>query len=131
MSTSHTPGPWTARQFTTGSRFDWIVEAPDTDEVGYSSRIPARIARIEGLDFNNDEPFRYLKEERDEANARLIAAAPKLLAALHNVLVTAEHLRRAYAPHSTAARLASNLEEQTRAAIAKATTDTVTTGGAS
>ena len=64
----HTPGPWSAVQFP--DEPDWVVIGPNGDE---------RIATVGG------------NQQRDaEANARLIAAAPDLLAALQYGLESAD-----------------------------------------
>ena len=65
--TSHTPGPWTANQF--GNQGVWdIHRSTPTLDGGYFGRV---------------EPLHVTREALDEAaaNARLIAAAPDLLAA--------------------------------------------------
>jgi hypothetical protein len=57
----HTPGPWIAKQTPASAYFDWSVEAKSG---------PGRIMSI-GVDTDNTE-----------ADAKLIAAAPDLLACL-------------------------------------------------
>lgn len=86
----HTPGPWGLD----GN----LIEGPDGERVAcitaYSRRTP-----------------------KQKANARLIAAAPEMLAALQAVLAEIEGPDR---PHSTDSWLPSHLAHQVRAAIAKA-----------
>lgn len=67
----HTPGPWHARE--------WNCHAPTTVGVGADLRQFQPVAECSGLgsNFSNNE---------EEANARLIAAAPELLAALREFL---------------------------------------------
>lgn len=88
----YTPGPWVAR---------WWKETECL--VGREKESPFCMAGViaKGRGFSNEEV---------EANAHLIAAAPELLEALHNVLSCAEVEILKY----------SGLWAQVRAAIAKA-----------
>ena len=62
MDEKHTPGPWTATGVWTSASDDgWSIEAPGV-EVAFLYRLPRR--------------------SNPEADARLVAAAPELLAAL-------------------------------------------------
>lgn len=103
MGTKHTPGPWV-----------WIDEGR---RLNSASGLIIDSAAYEGMWF-----ARYDKEE-DEANKRLMEAAPELLEALRALLSVAP----ASAP---AAGLLVGIEEKhsaaikaARAAIAKATTE--------
>lgn len=72
MTTKHTPGPW-ARD--TGSGFGCDVRAENG----------RKVAATWGI--NNGDPNRPAYRAECDANARLIAAAPELLAALEMALV--------------------------------------------
>lgn len=69
-SATHTPGPWTARVKRTGESW-WVVAPRPNGQEGYLAECVGR-------------------QEANEANARLIAAAPDLLAALRVLLGTSE-----------------------------------------
>ncbi len=69
MSAEHTPGPWTAK----------IYDRTISVEVGSPKKSKITVVGWSGFD-SSDPPFR-----RQVANARLIAAAPDLLAALEAV----------------------------------------------
>lgn len=104
MNTKHTPGPWEARCIESQ---EWAIDAPNGDPtIGYSSW--TALASVYG---SND--FRREGEAVAEANARLIAAAPELLAACAGLL---DALRTSGVSNG-AIRFA---EDQARAAIAKA-----------
>jgi hypothetical protein len=91
MTTQHTPGPWS---------IDWnFIVAPDPS----GEHADVYIAEIA----ESDEDGRIPSEDQIEANARLIAAAPDLLAALQHVL------ERATMP--------GFLRDEVKAAIARAT----------
>lgn len=62
MTTSHTMGPW-------------IADGKTVKAISHGKRF--KVARVDGP---------RLTEQGNEANARLIAAAPDLLAALQNLL---------------------------------------------
>ena len=94
MSAQHTPGPWIAGD-DEGSDY-YLVGPHDGDGIVYQPVVKLH----------------------SEANARLIAAAPEMLAALQAVLAEIEGPDR---PHSTDSWLPSHLAHQVRAAIAKAT----------
>lgn len=68
---AHTPGPWIYRFYANGPLQSWDIEATD-----YTV-----IARIAVGPMFEDTP-----DPRDEANARIIAAAPNLLAACEAAL---------------------------------------------
>jgi len=68
----HTPGPW---RVAVGNRLE--IRGPK-DEIGW----PVPVAYNVGLH----------TDEVAQANARLIAAAPQLLQALHDLVVWVEHL---------------------------------------
>ena len=99
---AHTPWPWRAKEC--------AIEGPDS---------PSGRSRV--LAVCTPAPADKRSAERARANARLMAAAPELLAALRQLLdVTAgdqrdpEELRKALGVHAPAA------VEQAEAAIAKA-----------
>ena len=77
MSAAHTPGPWALQ----------LLEQGKNDYAGWNSycvrdgKTNVHIASVGQVD-------RYF-ERHNEANARLIAAAPELLAALENLIETA------------------------------------------
>lgn len=77
----HTPGPWRP-VWTTGAVTGWAI-IPD----GYNV---APIARV-GLQ-------NAIPERREEADARLIAAAPDLLAALRDCMADLEHYASTHGP---------------------------------
>ncbi|WP_043588450.1 hypothetical protein [Geminisphaera colitermitum] len=81
---SHTPGPWKVREDYTG---DFLTELEIIADNSYYHRI----ARI-----NAEEESALVQEQG--ANARLIAAAPELLAALKECLdlLTVGHNSHAY-----------------------------------
>ena len=89
---THTPGPWVVHP---------TAHHPAVRSVGTSDTGPRRICTVGSM---NGNPV-------DKKNARLIAAAPELLAALQFVMTASgEQLSTAF--------------EQAQAAIAKATGDT-------
>lgn len=90
MSTRHTPGPWLVRN----------------DEICF-------ISKEDDQSFGMACPIAQFFGERAEANARLIAAAPELLAAL-------TELEFMFAPFASDSTLANGIHKA-RAAIAKAT----------
>jgi hypothetical protein len=97
MSAKHTPGPWYC-----------LPEYSNGGEVHSAAGIicDASIGR------NEREEYQKAHRAESEANARLIAAAPELLAALKEILVAAEECG-AIGSHGPALKTA-------RAAIAKA-----------
>ena len=90
---AHTPGPWVAGD-DEGSDY-YLVGPHDGNGIVYQSAVELHI----------------------EADTRLIAAAPEMLAALQAVLAEIEGPDR---PHSTDSWLPAHLAHQVRAAIAKA-----------
>jgi hypothetical protein len=107
MNTQHTPGPWQpfTRYVTANGRFiAKAFEANDTRErPGFAA---------------GQEPQQ--SQAQAEADARLIAAAPELLAALENLLSRAALPGPARKNAVLRERMIS-AREQARAAIAKAT----------
>lgn len=101
MSAKHTPGPWVARE--------WVCRAKTS--VGRASDNLLGFEQIAECSGNG----RQVSPEQEEADARLIAAAPDLLAALRDVIdglsMGDQEGLIEYAPQMIAAR----------AAIAKAT----------
>lgn len=81
MTTQHTPGPWSYQGI--GPVFDVTAQAGRTAKyIGhFIARLPATIAGFEPI-----------PEDAREANARLIAAAPDLLAAAELSLRNIESL---------------------------------------
>lgn len=71
---THTPGPW---------------ECSDSHVYAYSDDIDEVICRLDGCAQN--EAFFSAVPGRCEANARLVAAAPELLAALQSTVEYVEH----------------------------------------
>jgi hypothetical protein len=75
MIAKHTPGPW-----------DWFTDAPPlTTDLTSKARTPGARVQARYLVGANGQGFAHtvgLPHEQDEANARLIAAAPELLEAL-------------------------------------------------
>lgn len=65
MTSNHTPGPWVAEP---------MIGTPDVIWIGNSDGYVAQITREDGI------------ERCDWADARLIAEAPAMLAALRNLL---------------------------------------------
>ncbi len=75
---THTPGPWTAtRQIEVhdDSHLDEVYYSVDLDTANQpGTKHHAYIARVDGM-----------RDERMEANARLIASAPEMLEALEDI----------------------------------------------
>lgn len=71
---AHTPGPWRLKRDANREEYSVNVPPKDPGAVGY--------LQIASLNFGFDEPF----ESQQHANARLIAAAPDLLAALKKIV---------------------------------------------
>jgi hypothetical protein len=93
MSTQHTPGPWE-------------TDHKDHDSPYQNIKINAGFKTVCTI-WIDDAPEHIFNSEQ-EANARLIAAAPDLLEALHGLLLFPNNPRE---------------NNKARAAIAKATTD--------
>jgi hypothetical protein len=93
MNTKHTPGPWSYY--------------PDENRIVAFTEYT--IANLE----------RSMKPESDEANSKLIAAAPELLEALHHILRA--HDSGNNGAFMGEAVLCGHFAEKARAAIAKAT----------
>lgn len=87
MAAQHTPAPWRAKQLGTYNQPGWVILWPDKGG-----------AHMRRLDYQGNFA---------EADARLIAAAPDLLAALRAVVSVADRATQEF--------------DQARAAIAKAT----------
>jgi hypothetical protein len=97
----HTPGPWTAE--------GEIVFAPDEDTCAYTRAGKLRVCTIHVTDGTRDTL---------DANARLIAAAPKLLEALERFMVVLDRQGTQELQHFFEEMLA--LGPVTRDAIAEA-----------
>ena len=92
-TTAHTPGPWL---------LDGSIDAMNLDVVYISGRIAM-------LECENDE----ISDDQLMANARMIAAAPDLLAALEELLCDVDLMNEPYRNEAICGRA--------RAAITKAT----------
>ena len=93
MSANHTPGPW------------FPTKVSDYNQIARIGRAWNISTMLPLADFGDVD-----------ADARLIAAAPEMLAALQAVLAEIEGPNR---PYSTDSWLPSHLADQVRAAIAK------------
>lgn len=88
----HTPGPWEVDYEETGVRWPTVI-APE--EPGYDDGAPEEVCRISisyPIDADSDCPKRI----EAEANARLIAAAPELLAACKAIICEGSHGNTVY-----------------------------------
>ena len=99
MNTQHTPGPWLATQTYFFGHDSWQITGENGDTNPFLCRV-------------TDSTPDY------EANARLIAAAPELLAELSNLLARIE-ASPTLLPH-----ISADARNAARAAIAKATGNT-------
>ncbi len=98
---AHTPGPWAAGEQSGG---DWLIQS------NIESHLPPWAVQ-------NDTIGAVRANDNAEANARLIVAAPELLAALKAVVEWLPDPR----PHRlTDSDGLNSVEQQARAAIAKA-----------
>lgn len=116
---AHTPGPWTAadRFGNFGDHNRSERDAP----TGQISRFSYSVRDTEGFIVAHcTNPLVTMQSERSEANARLIAEAPNLLAAcIEAVEQITDHIEAADLADDDDHPLAG-LREQLRAAIAKA-----------
>ena len=103
MSTQHTPGPWIGAGPSFGDQFPRYTTEITTEDERYGDGY-IQICEL---------PFHHHDEE-NEANARLIAAAPDLLEALKEMLDSHEDVCTGYGEGAA---------DKARAAIAKATGD--------
>lgn len=120
METKHTPGPWEYGRMLISPkakdrRCGFVVNGPDDDPE--SLELPTRICDLR-------VPAGMSGFQEGEANARLIAAAPELLAALLRLAAQAE--MTSDFDEAIGGTLHSAVK-QARAAIAKATAQPVTT----
>lgn len=106
----HTPGPWTARTNSFGTQF---IYGPDS-----TKKISPMGVEYNALICGGDHPGTLT-----EANARLIAVAPEMLAELQWVRKGLEQLRRMPGLRSSSEELIKRVD----AVIGKATGDTVRT----
>jgi len=102
MSTPHTPGPWKPIHDRSHHQYAVVTH----NDAGPLQMVIAR----------TDNHSKLTSTERQAANARLIAAAPELLAALVRLLAADDESTTLYE------RLKAN--EQARAIIAATTTET-------
>lgn len=104
-TTKHTPGPWTAERCDTG------MEILDMNQESVA------------VACHYGDPYSSIREE---ANAKLIAAAPELLEALEEILSAWEKLPEGHYPPAIVQNwLAQDVQpamDTVRTAIAKATT---------
>lgn len=100
-----TPGPWIARKI---ENQEWAIDAPNGDPIISHKKWNA-LAVVYGSDDNPGEG-RIVAE----ANARLISAAPDMLAALEDLIALAEFMM-----HVTGEYDASELADA-RAVVARA-----------
>ena len=101
MSTQHTPGPWIGAGPSFGDQFPRYTTEITTEDEPYGD------GHIQICEL----PFHHHDEE-NEANARLIAAAPDLLEALKEMLDSHEDACTGYGEGAA---------DKARSAIAKAT----------
>lgn len=97
MSSKHTPGPW------------GIEQTDDTNWIGFM-RPDGRKVELIVCTTSRDNFFKPETQEQNDANARLIAAAPELLEALKDAVCALDCCGKDYPA-----------AEKARAAIAKAT----------
>lgn len=112
MSAKHTPGPWYSRPAASGARdFGICASAPS-----------ARLGVVVVAEVFAELEYEGERSEQTQRNARLIAAAPDLLAALQAVVDGYESLLADRLPAKQKA-LATQLPAivEARAVIAKAT----------
>lgn len=123
QTATHTPGPWTARQDCRSYRNRGVFSGGNPDQSGNQNAWAiyghARIATL-------TESEAWLPQTQIEANARLIAAAPDLLAALVATADALDSTRPYLAARDAVAFDAIHKEvrqavDSARAAIAKAT----------
>jgi hypothetical protein len=107
MTAKHTPGPWVRRNIAS-ARDIYIAEANDGGAPSVAI-VPTRVSRL---------------ADEEDANARLIAAAPDLLAALRRIVASDDAHATLHAPDDDdIARMVEYAAafDNARAAIAKAT----------
>ncbi|MDZ5813883.1 hypothetical protein U4I65_02380 [Stenotrophomonas maltophilia] len=97
MSSKHTPGPW------------GIEQTDDTNWIGFM-RPDGRKVELIVCTTQRDNFFKPDVQDKNDANARLIAAAPELLEALKDAVCALDCCGKDYPA-----------AEKARAAIAKAT----------
>lgn len=108
MTTSHTLGPWHVAEYTTAQPDPYEAGKNATETAIFSNEV--KIAVVEqwhGAEF----------QEESDANARLIAACPELLAALQAIADQEQH-------DGNAETHMHDMADIARAAIAKATGET-------
>ncbi len=78
QGTQHTPGPWTVETW------NYAMATPPRKELTITAEKDA-VAKVNGL-WRSERTVSEIDERQEEkANARLIAAAPELLAALKSI----------------------------------------------
>ena len=106
----HTPGPWTITE-------DGRIQAPKLDAKCWEQR---QYKHIASAPFAADALTPIIMGGERAANARLIAAAPELLAALEWALKNIEELAIPEFDKRGAVTSLNNCADKARAAIAKA-----------
>ena len=127
MKTSnHTPGPWRIEQTDTITDFTIIPHFQKARQkknpIGFTYQAVCRVSRSTVKDVGIHKPeFQHdaLPQGEAIANARLIAAAPDMLAALEDCIT--EQGAIAERSHEYALQRLASINEVARAAIAKAT----------
>lgn len=114
---AHTPGPYYLKEYDCGFEIcrKWDVEVTPESTNTFGSCYGAHIARVKYTD--GGVPTR----EQAEANARLIASAPDLLAALEEIAKGEGAF--SLDPLTHAGNTIDNMKEIARAAIEKAKED--------
>ena len=110
MNTKHTPGPWRLEKHPEWSQYYGNI-------VGSYGIGAGNIENIRTISVQ----LKHGTDEETEANARLIAAAPDLLAALQAAQELLEHIEEHGADQMRETMFAAETEAEIQAAIAAAT----------
>ena len=121
MKTQHTPGPWTVSQFCTPRASEDPLGAYLIDEIAKElGELDAKSYDAEP-DSEEEQDWVDARSNKNEANARLIAAAPDLLDACKKMSESIRHAHHCNAPQAYPCTCDANaLWDMSRAAIAKA-----------